>query len=256
LVTDLFSSAAQAANTLFPSPPPYPRISLQTLPSQIGLVQNFFLAKLRANKNEPLVEDLELPPKQRPMAAKPRLPASGKIPAPSAPGGSTTTPQKRPHQSSTQPSGTKLTGASEPSRKKLKKNNGIAQGVSNVNIDGTGEDSVNTGAVAPPVTKPGGAADAHLNAIDENPDGPGPENNGVKSNIDNSTSSEAIKGEGVLTGDSNSNRNKANGVSVPTINGIGDSHLSSTTVAASSDADSSGNQVTSMMSPESINSQS
>ena len=43
-------------------------------------MQNFFLAKLHANNDEPLVEDLELPPKQRPTAARPRVPASGKIP--------------------------------------------------------------------------------------------------------------------------------------------------------------------------------
>jgi len=42
------------------------------LKAQIGLVQNFFLAKLHANNEEPLVEDEDLPIKQR--APKPRLP--------------------------------------------------------------------------------------------------------------------------------------------------------------------------------------
>ncbi|KAL1957981.1 hypothetical protein VTO42DRAFT_5373 [Malbranchea cinnamomea] len=74
------TNAAQATSALFPTPPPYPRITLESIPSQIGLVQNFFLEKLNANNNEPLVEDLELPPKQRPTAARPRVPASGKIP--------------------------------------------------------------------------------------------------------------------------------------------------------------------------------
>src|SRR5436190_274445 len=82
-------------SALFPTPPPYPRISLQTLPSQIGLVQNFFLAKLHANNDEPLVEDLELPPKQRPTAVRPRVPASGKIPQPAVQG-TNSSPQKRP----------------------------------------------------------------------------------------------------------------------------------------------------------------
>lgn len=73
-------SASQADSALFPVPPPYPRITLELVPAQIGLIQNFFLAKLHANNDEPLIEDLELPPKQRPTAGRPRVPASGKIP--------------------------------------------------------------------------------------------------------------------------------------------------------------------------------
>ncbi|TQB67779.1 Transcriptional activator spt7 [Monascus purpureus] len=88
------TSAAQTV-TLFPPPPAYPRITSDTVLSQIGLVQDFFRAKLQANNGEPLVEDLELPPKQRPMAARPRLPASGKIP-PLGSAGPTSSPQKRP----------------------------------------------------------------------------------------------------------------------------------------------------------------
>ncbi|OJD13847.1 hypothetical protein AJ78_05743 [Emergomyces pasteurianus Ep9510] len=118
------TSSAQTSTALFPPPPPYPRISLQTLPSQIGLVQNFFLAKLHANNDEPLVEDLELPPRQRPTAARPRVPASGKIPQVLLSAGVSSSPQKRPAP----PGGTggsKL-GGSEPSKKKSKKNNGTA----------------------------------------------------------------------------------------------------------------------------------
>ncbi|KAK2770684.1 Transcriptional activator spt7 [Onygenales sp. PD_12] len=116
-------SSTQTMSALFPPPPAYPRISLQTLPSQIGLVQNFFLAKLHANNDEPLVEDLELPPKQRPTAARPRVPASGKIPqVPNT--GVTASPQKRPAPPAG-PGGSKP-GASEPSKKKAKKNNGTA----------------------------------------------------------------------------------------------------------------------------------
>jgi transcriptional activator SPT7 len=43
-------------------------------------VQNFFLAKLHANNEQPLVEDEDLPVKQRPP--KPRLPPTGKISMP------------------------------------------------------------------------------------------------------------------------------------------------------------------------------
>ena len=80
-LTKLFSSSSQITSTVFPTPPAYPPITMQTLPLQIGLVQNFYRAKLESNKGEPLTEDLELPPKQRPTATRPRVPASGKIPS-------------------------------------------------------------------------------------------------------------------------------------------------------------------------------
>ncbi len=59
---------------------PYERVTLPTVKSQIGLVQNFFLAKLHANGDEPLLEDEDLPTKQR--YPKPRLPPTGKILSP------------------------------------------------------------------------------------------------------------------------------------------------------------------------------
>jgi transcriptional activator SPT7 len=43
-------------------------------------VQDYFRQKLRANHDEPLVEDEDLPPKQR--FPKPRLPPTGKISSP------------------------------------------------------------------------------------------------------------------------------------------------------------------------------
>ncbi|EEP82622.1 conserved hypothetical protein [Uncinocarpus reesii 1704] len=121
-------SSSQTTSTLFPTPPPYPRISLQTLPQHIGLVQNFFLAKLHANNDEPLVEDLELPPKQRPNATRPRVPASGKIVPPSNQG-VTTSPQKRPAPPSSGITAIKSELA-EPSKKKAKKNPGTGLGIS------------------------------------------------------------------------------------------------------------------------------
>lgn len=93
-------------------------------------MQEFFGNKLENNNNEPLVEDLELPPKQRPMAARPRLPASGKIPPPSGLGGPTSSPSKRPAPPTAPGSsfGAK-SGASEPNKKKVKKNSGVAMGI-------------------------------------------------------------------------------------------------------------------------------
>jgi len=65
---------------IFTPPPTYDSISTDTLPQQIGLVQDYFREKLRKNHDEPLVEDEDLPQKQR--FPKPRLPPTGKISSP------------------------------------------------------------------------------------------------------------------------------------------------------------------------------
>jgi transcriptional activator SPT7 len=79
------SSATPTSLSCFPTPPPFEPLTRQNIKSQIGLVQNFFLAKIHAQKDgEPLVEDEDLPQKQR--FPKPRLPPTGKI----------TSPRKRP----------------------------------------------------------------------------------------------------------------------------------------------------------------
>lgn len=101
---------------------------MENVSQQIGLVQNFFLEKLRANNNEPLVEDLELPPKQRPTAARPRLPASGKIQPPAGTGAMLSSPNKRPFTSGGGTSSKPGVTFSEPSKKKLKKANSGAAG--------------------------------------------------------------------------------------------------------------------------------
>ncbi|KAJ5485973.1 hypothetical protein N7530_000273 [Penicillium desertorum] len=109
--------------TLFAPPPPYARISTDNLSRQIGLLQDFFKGKLEANSDEPL----------RPMAIKPRLPASGKIPQASLPGLSSS-PQKR-----AAPPMASKTGGAEPSKKKSKKNSGVALEMPNFNPDGEGD---------------------------------------------------------------------------------------------------------------------
>ncbi|RKF71895.1 Transcriptional activator spt7 [Golovinomyces cichoracearum] len=55
-------------------------ITKDNVNDQIGLVRNFFLAKLHANSDAPLIEDEDLPPKQRP--SRPRLGPTGKITSP------------------------------------------------------------------------------------------------------------------------------------------------------------------------------
>jgi transcriptional activator SPT7 len=77
-------AAGPSAAALFPPLPPLPPVTTENIHSQIGLVKNFFLAKLHANEDQPLVEDEDLPAKQR--FPKPRLPPTGKI----------TSPRKRP----------------------------------------------------------------------------------------------------------------------------------------------------------------
>ncbi|WPH00519.1 Hypothetical protein R9X50_00334800 [Acrodontium crateriforme] len=65
---------------VFPQPAPYDPITIEMLPRQIGIIQDFFRAKLRTNHENPLVEDEDLPQKQR--FPKPRLPPTGKISSP------------------------------------------------------------------------------------------------------------------------------------------------------------------------------
>lgn len=65
---------------VFPPPDAYEAISMENLGAQIGLVQDFFHAKLRGSHDDALVEDEDLPQKQR--FPKPRLPPTGKISSP------------------------------------------------------------------------------------------------------------------------------------------------------------------------------
>ncbi|KAF2000462.1 transcriptional activator spt7 [Amniculicola lignicola CBS 123094] len=63
---------------LMEEPTKFEPVTVQTVTTQIGLVQDWFRSKLR--DNESLIEDEDLPPKQR--FPKPRLPPTGKISSP------------------------------------------------------------------------------------------------------------------------------------------------------------------------------
>lgn len=65
---------------LMPEPPKFEPVTEQSIDNQIGLVQGWLLNKLQDNSSQPLVEDDDLPPKQR--FPKPRLPPTGKISSP------------------------------------------------------------------------------------------------------------------------------------------------------------------------------
>ena len=115
-------NAAQSSNQLFPTPPPWPRLTLASQESQIGLVKNFFLAKLHANNDEPLMEDLELPMKQRPNQGRPKLPATGKI-GDGKVGAAGVSPSKRPP--------VKGKGGAAAVNDKLKKKTAVGNGDAN-----------------------------------------------------------------------------------------------------------------------------
>jgi transcriptional activator SPT7 len=63
-----------------PEPPKFEPVTIQTVEGQIGLVQSWLFSKLHDNNSQPLVEDDDLPLKQR--FPKPRLPPTGKISSP------------------------------------------------------------------------------------------------------------------------------------------------------------------------------
>ncbi|KLP03298.1 related to transcription regulator SPT7 [Fusarium fujikuroi] len=70
-------TTGEAATDLFEPLPSSEPVTKENIQEQIGLVKNFFLAKLHANGDQPLVEDEDLPTKQK--KPRPRLGASGKI---------------------------------------------------------------------------------------------------------------------------------------------------------------------------------
>jgi transcriptional activator SPT7 len=96
--------AAAPTTEIFPPLEPFERVSMENVHDQVGIVQNFFLAKLHANDKKPLPEDEELPIKMRPP--RPRLGPTGKI----------TSPRKRPLKEQT-----------GNAKKKKKLDNGVAQ---------------------------------------------------------------------------------------------------------------------------------
>lgn len=71
---------AISSGLVFEPPPPYEAVTLESVGNEVELVQDFFRNKLRANRDQPLVEDEDLPQKQR--FPKPRLPPTGKISSP------------------------------------------------------------------------------------------------------------------------------------------------------------------------------
>lgn len=74
------TATQQATTEIFEPLPAFEPVTKENISEQIGLIHEFFKRRLRANDDEPLIEDEDLPIKQRP--ARPRLGPTGKILAP------------------------------------------------------------------------------------------------------------------------------------------------------------------------------
>ncbi|KIW84284.1 hypothetical protein Z517_03534 [Fonsecaea pedrosoi CBS 271.37] len=72
-------NSAESAEKMFVEPPRWPKITVENVEEQIGIIREWLKKRLHDNGERPLVEDLELPPKQRPGHGRARIPASGKI---------------------------------------------------------------------------------------------------------------------------------------------------------------------------------
>ncbi|KAG8529156.1 uncharacterized protein KY384_005791 [Bacidia gigantensis] len=120
-------------------PEPYEPVTIENVANQVGLVQQFFRDKLTSNGDKPLVEDDNLPIKQR--MPKPKLPPTGKI----------TSPRKRPFK---EPG----PGKGHP-RKKMKLNDGDTAKI------GEGEAAVSTERPGDPVKTPMNGEAPKVNGI-------------------------------------------------------------------------------------------
>ena len=63
----------------FEEPPRWAKVNGDNVDELVGIVRAFFRKKVTDNADRPLLEDFELPLKQRPGYGRPRVPASGKI---------------------------------------------------------------------------------------------------------------------------------------------------------------------------------
>jgi len=70
----------ETTNNELNEPPPWEPVTTESVESEIGLIQQFFREKLSLTDQSYVVEDENLPMKQR--LAKPRLPPTGKIVTP------------------------------------------------------------------------------------------------------------------------------------------------------------------------------
>lgn len=134
---------ADTTEKTFDDPSRWPKISLDNVEEQVGLIRGWLKKRIRDNGDRPLTEDLDLPPKQRPGYGRARVPASGKIGENAVKNNSPM--KKAPAKNATAP---KAGGAPTPGDKGKRK--------SVVMVNGTGEDTPMVNGVAPTTPGPGG----------------------------------------------------------------------------------------------------
>ncbi|KAI9694298.1 MAG: Transcriptional activator spt7 [Bogoriella megaspora] len=124
-------TATATSGVVFEEPPKWASITPENVGEQVGLVEEWFRNRLRNNNDEPLIEDEDLPSKQR--FPKPRLPPSGKI----------SSPRKRPM---------KEQQGSAKKKRKVEETNGAAPQVNGV-VNGDGGAVNGVKGPGPPVGK-------------------------------------------------------------------------------------------------------
>ncbi|KAK5273324.1 Transcriptional activator spt7 [Exophiala xenobiotica] len=136
------ASTADIGEMIFKEPPRWPKINVEILDEQVGLAREWFKKRLRDNGDRPLLEDLELPPKQRPGYGRARVPASGKIGEGAVKNAS---PMKKVPVKNAPIS--KAAGGATPGDKGKRKS---------IVVNGTGEDTPLVNGVNPSTPGPGG----------------------------------------------------------------------------------------------------
>lgn len=80
VINPVGDGSQEAAQTELAEPPPWEPVTAQSVEFEIGLIQSFLREKLAHSDQPYVIEDENLPIKQRPV--KPRLPPTGKINTP------------------------------------------------------------------------------------------------------------------------------------------------------------------------------
>ena len=161
---------------LFKELPRWPKVNVENIENEVGLVRSWFRRKLAENGDRPLTEDVDLPPKQRPGYGRGRVPASGKIGDDKRMGAS---PMKNKSPQKPVPKGSQGGGGGKDEKGK-KKNGAVMNGVGGeevvVNgVHGSGGDG------SPEKKKPVLKAKGSTNDVNKDRDG-GEVNGAVKMN--------------------------------------------------------------------------
>ena len=152
---------------LFKELPRWPKVNVENIENEIGIVQSFFRRKLAENGDRPLMEDLDLPPKQRPGYGRPRVPASGKIGGDNAK--TNTSPMKNKSPAKPPPKGGAQGGGKDDKGKK-KSTAGAVNGVGREEVMVNGVHGLG-GHVSPEKKKPVLKAKGSSNDINRDKDG-------------------------------------------------------------------------------------